>query len=109
MAEVCPETFLIAVLDDGAIGYTLGTFVQHNPVEAWILRIAVREDLQEEPGRHCSSCSANGYTLHTLCTNHPPLGLTPQPACPHPLREAGICAGKIRSGPISELVKTGSS
>jgi ribosomal protein S18 acetylase RimI-like enzyme len=46
MAEVCPETFLVAVLDAGAIGYTIGTFVQHNPVEAWILRMAVREDLR---------------------------------------------------------------
>jgi ribosomal protein S18 acetylase RimI-like enzyme len=44
MAEVCSETFLVAVLDDGAIGYTIGTFVQYNPVEAWILRIGVRED-----------------------------------------------------------------
>jgi ribosomal-protein-alanine N-acetyltransferase len=44
MAEVCSETFLVAVLEDGAIGYTIGTVVQHNPVEAWILRIGVRED-----------------------------------------------------------------
>ena len=46
MAEICPETFLVAVLEDGAIGYTIGTFVQHNPGEAWILRIGVREDLR---------------------------------------------------------------
>jgi len=44
MVEICSETFLVAVLDKGAIGYTIGTFVQHNPVEAWILRIGVRED-----------------------------------------------------------------
>jgi ribosomal protein S18 acetylase RimI-like enzyme len=44
MAEVCSETFLVAILEDGAIGYTIGTVVQHNPVEAWILRIGVRED-----------------------------------------------------------------
>ena len=44
MAEICSETFLVAVLDKGAIGYTIGTFVQHNPVEAWVLRIGVRED-----------------------------------------------------------------
>jgi ribosomal-protein-alanine N-acetyltransferase len=44
MAEVCSETFLVAALDDGAIGYTIGTIVQHNPRDAWILRIGVRED-----------------------------------------------------------------
>jgi len=44
MAEVCSETFLVAVLEEGTIGYTIGTLVQHNPVEAWILRIGVRED-----------------------------------------------------------------
>ena len=44
MAEVCSETFLVAVLKDEAIGYTIGTLVQHNPVEAWILRIGVTED-----------------------------------------------------------------
>jgi len=44
MAEVCSETFLVAVLEDGAIGYSIGTTVQHTPVEAWILRIGVRED-----------------------------------------------------------------
>lgn len=44
MAEVCSETFLVAVLDNGAIGYTIGTFVQRTPAEAWILRIGVKED-----------------------------------------------------------------
>jgi len=44
MAEVCPETFLVAVREDSAIGYIIGTFVQHNPAEAWILRIGVKED-----------------------------------------------------------------
>jgi ribosomal protein S18 acetylase RimI-like enzyme len=44
MAGICAETFLVAVLDGGAIGYTLGTFVQHSPGEAWILRIGVREE-----------------------------------------------------------------
>jgi ribosomal protein S18 acetylase RimI-like enzyme len=44
MAEVCSETFLVAVREDGVIGYTIGTFVQHNPAEAWILRLGVRED-----------------------------------------------------------------
>jgi ribosomal-protein-alanine N-acetyltransferase len=44
MAEVYSETFHVAVLDDGVIGYTIGIFVQHNPVEAWILRLGVRED-----------------------------------------------------------------
>ena len=44
MAEICTESFLVAVLDGRAIGYTIGTFVQHNPAEAWILRIGVKED-----------------------------------------------------------------
>jgi ribosomal protein S18 acetylase RimI-like enzyme len=44
MAEVCPETFLVAVREDRTIGYTIGTFVHHNPAEAWILRIGVRAD-----------------------------------------------------------------
>ncbi len=47
MAEVCSETFLVAVREDEAIGYTIGTFVQHNPAEAWILRIGVREDMRK--------------------------------------------------------------
>jgi ribosomal protein S18 acetylase RimI-like enzyme len=46
MAEVCSETVLVAVLDDRAIGYTMGTFIRPNPVEVWILRVGVREDLR---------------------------------------------------------------
>jgi ribosomal-protein-alanine N-acetyltransferase len=46
MAGVCAGTFLVAVREDGVIGYTIGTFVQHNPAEAWILRIGVREDMR---------------------------------------------------------------
>jgi len=44
MAEICSETFLVAVREDEASGYTIGTFVQHNPAEAWILRLGVKED-----------------------------------------------------------------
>jgi [ribosomal protein S18]-alanine N-acetyltransferase len=44
MAEICSETFFVAVREDRAIGYSLGTFVQHNPAEAWILRIGVKEN-----------------------------------------------------------------
>jgi ribosomal-protein-alanine N-acetyltransferase len=46
MTEVCSETFLVAALEKEVVGYTMGTVVQHNPVEAWILRIGVREDLR---------------------------------------------------------------
>jgi ribosomal protein S18 acetylase RimI-like enzyme len=44
MAEICAETFLVALFDGRAIGYIIGTFVQHSPAEAWILRIGVKED-----------------------------------------------------------------
>jgi [ribosomal protein S18]-alanine N-acetyltransferase len=44
MAEICSEAFLVAVLDGRAIGYTIGTVVQHTHAEAWILRIGVKED-----------------------------------------------------------------
>ena len=45
MGEVCKDTFLVAVIDDGdPVGYTVGTSVQHNFREAWILRRGVRAD-----------------------------------------------------------------
>jgi [ribosomal protein S18]-alanine N-acetyltransferase len=45
MGEVCRETFFVAVADEGEpVGYTVGTIVQHNFQEAWILRLGVRED-----------------------------------------------------------------
>jgi len=45
MREVCQETFLVAVIDDGdPVGYVVGTSVQHNFREAWILRLGVRDD-----------------------------------------------------------------
>jgi ribosomal protein S18 acetylase RimI-like enzyme len=70
MAEVCSDTFLVAVLDEGAIGYTIGTFVQHNPVEAWILRIGVRED-QRRMGAGTALLAAildifNTHCVHTI-------------------------------------------
>jgi ribosomal protein S18 acetylase RimI-like enzyme len=64
MAGVCSETFLVAVLDDGAIGYTIGTFVQHNPIEAWILRIGVRED-QRRTGAGTALLAAIMDVLYT--------------------------------------------
>ncbi len=45
MGEVCQETFFVAVAGEGKpVGYTVGTHVQHNIGEAWILRLGVRED-----------------------------------------------------------------
>ncbi len=45
MGEVCKETFFVAVNDKGEpVGYTVGTSVQHDFREAWILRLGVRED-----------------------------------------------------------------
>jgi ribosomal-protein-alanine N-acetyltransferase len=45
MGEVCKETFLVAVPDGGEpVGYTIGAAVQHDVSEAWILRLAVRDD-----------------------------------------------------------------
>jgi ribosomal protein S18 acetylase RimI-like enzyme len=66
MAEVCPETFLVAVFDGGAIGYTIGTFVQHNPGEAWILRVGVRED-QRRMGAGTALLAA---VMDALYTHH---------------------------------------
>jgi ribosomal protein S18 acetylase RimI-like enzyme len=64
MAEICPETFLVAVLDGRAIGYTIGTFVQHTPAEAWILRIGVDED-QRGRGTGTALLAALMDILHT--------------------------------------------
>jgi len=45
MGEVCRETFFVALADEAEpVGYTVGTIVQHNVQEAWILRLGVRED-----------------------------------------------------------------
>jgi ribosomal-protein-alanine N-acetyltransferase len=45
MGGVCKDTFLVAVTDGrGAVGYAVGTGVQHDFHEAWILRLGVRED-----------------------------------------------------------------
>jgi ribosomal protein S18 acetylase RimI-like enzyme len=66
MAEICSDTFLVAVLEDGAIGYTIGTIVQHTPVEAWILRIGVRED-QRRMGAGTALLAA---VMDALYTHH---------------------------------------
>ena len=76
MAEVCPETFLVAVLDPGAIGYTLATFVQHNPVEAWILWMAVREDLRRT-GAGTALLAALMDILYTHCVHTIRLSVSP--------------------------------
>jgi ribosomal protein S18 acetylase RimI-like enzyme len=41
--EICADTFLVATLDKEIVGYTVGTCVQQDPREAWILRLGVRE------------------------------------------------------------------
>jgi ribosomal protein S18 acetylase RimI-like enzyme len=66
MAEICSDTFLVAVLEDGAIGYTIGTIVHHTPVEAWILRIGVRED-QRRMGAGTALLAA---VMDALYTHH---------------------------------------
>jgi ribosomal-protein-alanine N-acetyltransferase len=49
MGEICKETFLVAVPDEGEpVGYTVGASVQHDLSEAWILRMGVREDQQRK-------------------------------------------------------------
>jgi ribosomal protein S18 acetylase RimI-like enzyme len=44
MGTVCPDTFLVAMLEEEQVGYTIGALVQGNPREAWILRMGVRPD-----------------------------------------------------------------
>ncbi len=41
MGACCPDTFLVAVDDTRAIGYSIGLRVQNNPLHAWIFRLAV--------------------------------------------------------------------
>ncbi len=43
-AAVCPATFFVAECDGAVVGYSVGEQVQGNPWEAWILRLAVREE-----------------------------------------------------------------
>ena len=51
MGEVCKETFLVAVLDNGEpVGYSVGARVQHDSYQAWILRLGVREDQRRRGG-----------------------------------------------------------
>jgi ribosomal protein S18 acetylase RimI-like enzyme len=42
-SEICADTFLVATLDKEIVGYSVGTCVQQDPCEAWILRLGVRE------------------------------------------------------------------
>jgi|WetSurMetagenome_2_1015567.scaffolds.fasta_scaffold129456_2 [ribosomal protein S18]-alanine N-acetyltransferase len=65
MAEICSESFLVAVLDGRAIGYSIGTVVQHTPAEAWILRIGVKEH-QRGRGTGTALLAALLDVLYTL-------------------------------------------
>ena len=44
MHVIGPDTFLVALLENELVGYTIGALVQGNMREAWILRMGVRED-----------------------------------------------------------------
>ncbi len=44
MGIICPDTFLVATLEEDQVGYAIGALVQGNPREAWILRTGVRAD-----------------------------------------------------------------
>lgn len=49
MGEICKETFLVAVPDNGEpVGYAVGAGVRHDLSEAWILRLGVREEKRRE-------------------------------------------------------------
>jgi ribosomal-protein-alanine N-acetyltransferase len=43
MSACCTDTFLVAVDGSQPVGYSIGIIVQNNPVQAWILRLAVSE------------------------------------------------------------------
>jgi len=43
MGIICRNTFLIAMLDEQQVGYTIGALIQKKPQEAWILRMGVWE------------------------------------------------------------------
>jgi GNAT superfamily N-acetyltransferase len=90
MGKVCPETFLDAVLDDGAIGYTIGTFVQHNPIEAWILRIGVEESFRRNGVGSALLKSSNQCASDKGYPHDPAERLTRKPACGQALRATGI-------------------
>jgi [ribosomal protein S18]-alanine N-acetyltransferase len=44
MGVISPDLSLVAILENEVVGYTIGVPVTNNPVEAWILRLGVRED-----------------------------------------------------------------
>jgi hypothetical protein len=67
MAGVCAGTFLVAVREDGVIGYTIGSMDPEDRSE---------RGHAEDRGGHCTPESGHGCSLHILCTNHPALGLT---------------------------------
>lgn len=82
MGEVCKETFFVAVDNEGEpVGYTVGSSVQHDVREAWILRLGVRED-QRRKGIGAALLKAVLDALHArhACTVRLTVSLKNQPA-----------------------------
>ena len=82
MGEVCKETFFVAVNDEREpVGYTVGSIVQHDFREAWILRLGVREDHRRK-GIGAALLKAVLDALHAryACTVRLTVSLKNQPA-----------------------------
>jgi ribosomal protein S18 acetylase RimI-like enzyme len=48
MATLSPATFLVAVSGKTVVGFTVGTIVQDDPAQAWILRMMVRDGFRHQ-------------------------------------------------------------
>ncbi|MFA6362841.1 GNAT family N-acetyltransferase [Methanoregula sp.] len=48
MAALSPATFLVAVSGTTVVGFTVGTIVQDDPAQAWILRMMVRDGFRHQ-------------------------------------------------------------
>lgn len=48
MAELSQNTFLVAVLDNAVVGFTVGTVIQQDPTRAWVLRMMVQEGYRHQ-------------------------------------------------------------
>jgi ribosomal protein S18 acetylase RimI-like enzyme len=48
MAALSPATFLVAVSGTTVVGFTVGSIVQDDPAQAWILRMMVRDGFRHQ-------------------------------------------------------------
>ncbi len=96
MGEVCKETFFVAVNDEEEpVGYTVGSRVQDDFREAWILRLGVREDQRRKGiGAALLKAVLDALRVRNVCTVRLTVSLKNQPAI-HLYERQGFSQEKI--------------